>query len=510
MDDINFIQNTFEDKIEDPIIPIVYLVEDDEFLGRTIKKYFSKKLGLETRLFHSGKDFINQLDDLVFEDHNRKILFLTDISLEDGFDGLSLIDYLNEKKLTFCSIVMTGFASIENAIAATKKGAYHYLTKPFELDDLSKLVLDALVNVFGISVDSLLKSSDEPSAISISSLIGSLKPQTIKEDDIFCGMIGRSAKMRQVFERIQKVAATDSTVFITGPSGTGKELVAKAIHQLSNRREEKKVSVNCGAIPSELLESELFGHIKGSFTGAIADRQGRFEMADKGTIFLDEIGDMPLLLQVKILRVLQNKTIEPVGFENSKEVNVRVITATHKNLEQAVKDGSFREDLFYRLNVIPIKIPSLKERKEDIPLLISYFLEKYVSADGRNAIEFSIDTLELLLTYEWPGNVRELENLIERLVILKGGQTITPQDLPQKFYQDRQGSGNDLSSILKLPEDGVNLKDLITEIENSLIIQALEITGGNKNQASKLLKLNRTTLIEKMKKKNLNIDSLNQ
>jgi len=262
------------------------------------------------------------------------------------------------------------------------------------------------------------------------------------------------------------------------------------------------VSVNCGAIPSELLESELFGHVKGAFTGAISDRKGRFELANRGTIFLDEIGDMPLLLQVKILRVLQTKSFEAVGGNKQIKTDTRIITATHRNLEKSVAEGNFREDLFYRLNVIPIKIPPLRDRKEDIPLLISYFLSKFVSADGRNSIEFNDQALELLLSYSWPGNVRELENLIERLVILRGGSVIRAEDLPAKIFETAPFY-NQVQSTINLPEEGLDLRKTLSDLEDTLIIQALSRTGGNKNQASKLLQLNRTTLIEKMKKKNL-------
>ena len=319
---------------------------------------------------------------------------------------------------------------------------------------------------------------------------------------MFCGMIGRSPQMKKVFERIQKVAASDSTVLVTGPSGTGKELVANAIHHLSIRKPGPMVSVNCGAIPAELLESELFGHEKGAFTGAISSRKGRFELANQGTIFLDEIGDMPLLLQVKLLRVLQNRTIERVGATITTPIDVRIVTATHRDLEKRVQEGDFREDLFYRLNVIPIRIPSLKERREDIPLLISHFLGRFVSADGRNRIDFDDEALEVLMSYDWPGNVRELENLIERLVILRGGGVVGARDLPAKFLEGRPGIIS-TSSMITLPQDGLDLKQVLGEIEDSLIAQALERTDGNKNQASKLLRVNRTTLIEKMKKKGL-------
>jgi transcriptional regulator with PAS, ATPase and Fis domain len=311
--------------------------------------------------------------------------------------------------------------------------------------------------------------------------------------------------MKDVFRRIEKVALTDSTVLITGASGTGKELIAHAIHSLSSRNTNSKISVNCGAIPKDLLESELFGHIKGSFTGAISDRKGRFELANKGSIFLDEIGDMPHILQVKLLRVLQSRTIEAIGSSNPIDIDARVIAATHRDLEKMVGEGSFREDLFYRLNVIPISLPALKARREDIPLLISYFINKFISADRSNEITFRDDALELLLSYDWPGNVRELENIIERLVILRGGNEILPEDLPAKIFRHNPLATDHYKHIFELPEEGVHLKKVLSDIEDSLILQALSFTDGNKNQASKLLNLNRTTLIEKLKKKSLHI-----
>ncbi|OIQ16864.1 MAG: hypothetical protein BM556_14315 [Bacteriovorax sp. MedPE-SWde] len=476
-------------------MPTIYLVEDDKLLSQSIVLYLSRKMGLKVEHFEGPNEFLQYLGE---EDSNEEFCLLTDISFENsGTDGLYLIDVLKEKGYNFTSIVMTGFASIETAIAATKKGVFHYLTKPFELDVLAELVVRAMTQRMG--VDSALfnaKEKETPQGEKI-------KLITPREDDFFCGMIGRSKAMKKIFERIRKVASSNSTVLIGGPSGTGKELVAQAIHKISSRVEENLVTVNCGAIPSDLLESELFGHEKGAFTGAISTRMGRFEVANRGTIFLDEIGDMPLLLQVKLLRVLQNREIERVGSTSPISVDVRIVTATHRDLDKSVAEGDFREDLYYRLNVIPIKIPALKDRREDIPLLISYFLSRFVSADGRNSIDFQDETLEILTNYEWPGNVRELENLIERLVILKGGSTIRPEDLPPKILALSNHSVINTDDLYQLPDDGLNLKKFMTTVEESLIKQALDKTKGNKNQASKLLQMNRTTLIEKMKKRNI-------
>jgi len=486
--DYSFLLNGFEFEND----PEIILVEDDPSLGETLRAYIEKKTQLRVRLYTSPQECIDGLE----SSPPSLFCLVTDISFEEsGIDGLYLIDILKDKKYKFISIVMTGFASIEGAIKATKQGVYHYLTKPFEMKSLLELLVGSLEKEFSFPKERILR--DELQKFQFGTKLN-LKMEGPEAEDIFQGIVGRSRVMKNVFERIKKVAESGSTVFISGPSGTGKELVAKAIHNLSPRNENELVSVNCGAIPQELLESELFGHVKGAFTGAISDKIGRFEVADKGSIFLDEIGDMPLLLQVKILRVLQNREIEKVGGHKNKVIDVRIITATHKDLENEVKNGNFREDLFYRLNVIPIVIPSLSQRKEDIPLLISYFLKRFSSADGRNTLSFDDSALELMVNYSWPGNVRELENLIERLVILKGGQKIKACDLPSKFYTESNTINT--SSIVELPTEGLNLKSMISEIEYSLIQQAIERTKGNKNQASKLLGLNRTTLIEKMKK----------
>lgn len=515
MEDFNFLHDTFEDssnktnsKDRDDmesfgLNPKIIVVEDDKILGLSIKKYLMKTLDCEVELFTSSIDCLTYL--FAMPNRAEQFCLITDISLEAGADGLLLIDNLKDKGFNFVSIAMTGFASIENAIAATKKGVYHYLTKPFELENLQKLVIEAISNKLGINISRLNSKESNSLGKMQGKTIRNIKIESPTEEDMFCGMIGRSNLMKQVFERIEKVALTESTVLITGPSGTGKELVAGAIHSLSARGKMPKVSVNCGAIPGELLESELFGHMKGSFTGAISNRKGRFEVANHGSIFLDEIGDMPVLLQVKLLRVLQSRTIEPVGSTDTIKIDTRVIAATHRDLEAMVSDGKFREDLFYRLNVIPIRIPSLKERREDIPLLISYFVNRFTSADRSNEIRFSDKALEMLIEYDWPGNVRELENIIERLVILRGGNEILPEDLPAKIFRHNPLATDHYKHIFELPQDGVDLKKVLSDIEDSLILQALSYTDGNKNQASKLLTLNRTTLIEKLKKKALHI-----
>lgn len=340
-----------------------------------------------------------------------------------------------------------------------------------------------------------------------------LKPQENSSTDTYphflCStIIGTSRQMMSLFELIEKVAESSATVLIHGESGTGKELAAKAIHQLSSRSSQNFVPVNCAAIPDELLESELFGHVKGAFTGAHSNRIGRFEMADRGTMFLDEIGDMKPNLQVKLLRVLQSKEFEAVGSTKSQKVDVRIIAATNQNLEEMVAAKDFREDLFYRLSVIPINIPALRERRSDIPILINHFLGRFNLDKKRLVKGFSRDALDILCNYDWPGNVRELENLVERLVILKESGLITPDDLPEKYL-----SGRSLTRAVapashaddQLPAGGVCLNSAVEEFENRLISQALHQTGGNKKEAAELLNLKRTTLIEKLKKKNLQL-----
>lgn len=501
MDDMNFLHQNL-DGASTTSLPPVIIVEDDKLLGLSLKKYLEQTLKLRVELFTSSEDCLMNFA----KTHPRQAPFclISDISLEQGSDGLLLIDILKERGFEFVSIVMTGFASIETAIAATRKGVFHYLTKPFELENLKKLVIEAIQTKLATALPREVVLEGE-GVFTKSKLQSRVKLERPTVEDTFEGMIGRSRAMKDVFERIYKVAKTDSTILIMGPSGTGKELVASAIHKLSNRSSKNRVSVNCGAIPGELLESELFGHIKGAFTGAISNRKGRFELAEAGTIFMDEIGDMPLHLQVKLLRVLQERQIELVGSNELVDIDVRVIAATHRDLEKAVAEGKFREDLYYRLNVIPIRIPALKDRREDIPLLISHFLDRFVSADRSNEISFSPLAMDLILGYDWPGNVRELENVIERLVILRGGNEILPEDLPAKIFRSNPLATQQYKTLFELPEVGVDLKQILSDIEDSLIMQAMNRTRGNKNQASKLLTLNRTTLIEKMKKKNLEI-----
>lgn len=409
-------------------------------------------------------------------------LALIDLRLPDG-DGIDLMTKIKAHHPNTKFIILTGFASIETAVEATQKGAYHFITKPFNLEEVLNIIDNVLTHT----------KLEEENYHLRSALHTRYK---------FKNIIGQSDEIKQVMSLIERVADSESTVLITGDSGTGKELVAKAIHYNSPKAKAPFVPINCGAIPGELLESELFGHVKGAFTGATQNRIGRFEMAEGGTIFFDEIGDMSPSLQVKLLRVLQERKFEPVGSTKTISANVRVIAATNINLEKAVDEGRFREDLFYRLNVIPITIPSLRERPTDIPLLIHYFIEHFNKHKTEKITGISPEALDLLFNYNWPGNVRELENLMERMSILKRFGTIQAIDLPDRYRQRDISLAKDPKQI-EIPDAGMDFNSAVDTYENALILQALEKTGWNRNQAAILLRLNRTTLVEKIKKKGL-------
>lgn len=322
-----------------------------------------------------------------------------------------------------------------------------------------------------------------------------------KRSSIFQSIVTRDADMQRVFRIAEKVSDSQSTVLILGESGTGKELIARAIHEVSGCT-GAFVPVNCGAIPDNLLESELFGHERGAFTGAVASKPGRFVLADNGTIFLDEIGEMSPHLQVKLLRVLQDKVVESVGGTKPRKVNLRVIAATHVDLKEKVKAGTFREDLYYRLQVVPVELPPLRARTGDISILLEHFSKVYAKQNNRRPLLFSREVLELFSEYSWPGNVRELENLVERLSVLSDGDAVYLSDIPD-YFKHHTGSHALRTFFGELPEDGIDFNAVIDELENCLISQALERTGGNKKAAARLLRLNRTTLVEKIKKKGL-------
>lgn len=326
--------------------------------------------------------------------------------------------------------------------------------------------------------------------------------QRLKRDCRFDDIIGQSGKMQAIFQLVEKVADCDSTILINGETGTGKGLVAKAIHRNSKRRAKPFIAINCGAIPENLLESELFGHVRGAFTGATCSKLGKFELANGGTILLDEIGDMSADLQVKVLKVLEEGEFEQVGGSKTIKVDVRIIAATHRDLAEEVKRGNFREDLFYRLYVIPMSLPSLRERKSDIPYLVSHFLQQSNAHNNRQVDGIADEALETMISYSWPGNVRELKNLVERLVVLKGSGKISSQDLPPELLH----GGNfeaEPSCIIEISDEGICLNSAVTEFEKALILQSLEKTKWVKNKAAKLLHLNRTTLVEKIKRHQL-------
>jgi two-component system response regulator PilR (NtrC family) len=318
----------------------------------------------------------------------------------------------------------------------------------------------------------------------------------------FFGMVSECNEMQKIFAVVEKVAKTNATVLVLGESGTGKELIAKALHRISGRT-GRLVPVNCGAIPEEILESELFGHEKGSFTGAINTRIGRFQLADKGTIFLDEIGEMSPKLQVKLLRVLQERKIEPVGSTKSIDIDVRVVAATNKDLREEVKAGRFREDLYYRLQVVPVELPALRLRSNDAALLATHFLERATQNLGVNRLTFAPATLNILAQYTWPGNIRELENLIERLAVLADGDVLTPDMLPEYIAGNPREETHVIELATEIPADGIDFNQLVDDYETKLIMSALSKTKGNKKAAARLLQLNRTTLVEKIKKKGL-------
>ncbi len=455
---------------------IVLVVEDNPVEAEVLQEIL-QEAGYHTEVAFDGEEGIKKLEDNFYD------IVITDLSMP-RLTGMEVLDYVvNYAQETVC-IILTGHGSIKSAVEAIKKGAYDYLTKPLRRDEIL-LVLEKALDT------RRLRRENEY-----------LRKQLWKEQG-YGEIIGKSAPMKRVFSLIERVADTDSTVLILGESGTGKELVARAIHQASSRRKGPFVPVNCGAIPEELLESELFGHEKGAFTGAIKTRLGRFELAHGGTIFLDEIAEMSSKLQVKLLRVLQEKTIERVGGTHTISIDIRIIAATNKNLEEEVQKKNFREDLYYRLNVIPIYLPPLRERKDDIPLLVNHFIQKFNQQKRRDIQGIEPEALDLLLRHDWPGNVRELENVIERMIILAEEETITKADIPEYI----RGSIEERAFVpledVEIPEEGINLPKLVSEFEKRLILKALDKTGWVKNRAAKLLHINRTTLIEKMKKQKI-------
>lgn len=450
---------------------IKILVVDDDDSGREALSTLLRLSGYDVTSAETGESALDLIDCQQYQ------VIVSDLFLPDknGFDILQSV-----RKVSPVSevIVVTGHASAQSAVRAMKEGAFDYITKPIDFDELKIVVLKALEKQKLMSENKYLRRQ----------LQGRFE---------FNNIIGNSPAMSLVFERMSRIVKTDSAVLVSGESGTGKELVARALHYNGIRRERPFVAVNCSAIPEALLESELFGHVRGAFTGAIKDKPGKFEAANHGTIFLDEIGTLPLHLQAKLLRVLQEHEVERVGSNKTVKLHVRVISATNADLENMVKRGAFREDLYYRLNVIPLHLPPLRERQQDIMHLTAFFLEKQCRLMGRAPCSISKQAFEALERYSWPGNVRELENLIERMIVLTDAAVITLDDVPATIVGEK--TGGDVCCV-KMPSGGVDLVATISRIEHTLISEALESAGGVKARAAALLGINRTTLVEKIKR----------
>jgi two-component system response regulator AtoC len=414
-------------------------------------------------------------------------IVITDLQMP-GIDGLEVIDRISKLDSKIITIVMTGYGTIDYAVRTMKAGAFDFITKPFGSDTVSLVVKRA------IEVQKLKQENH-------------LLRKAVREQYRFEHLIGTSMPMRRVLDFVEKVADSESTVLIQGESGTGKELIARMLHFNSMRRDRPLVPVNCGAIPENLLESELFGHEKGAFTGAAHTRLGRFELAHGGTLFLDEIGEMPLPLQVKLLRAVQERCFERVGGNKTIHVDVRIIAATNQNLEQAVAERRFRQDLYYRLHVIPIEVPALRERRSDIPLLVNHFIERLNEQRKTEIAGVESEALTRLTEYDWPGNIRELENLVERAVVLKKKGWITVADLPDRMAKAASSQADVPDHFIRFSEDGINLTKELEQYENRLIGEALRKANGVTSKAAQLLQLNRTTLVEKLKRKGFDAKS---
>jgi len=438
------------------------LVVDDEKSMCDFLEIMLKKEGYDVTCTTRGEEALELLE------HNLYNMVLTDIRMP-GVDGFEILRKTKDVSPDTAVIMITAYGSPEGAVAAMKEGAYDYVTKPFRIDEVKLTIRKALERSALLQENIQLR-------------------QVVEERFKFWNLIGKSPKMQRVYELVEKVSESKANVLITGESGTGKELVAKAIHYNSPRKSKAFVPINCGAIPENLLESELFGHIKGSFTGAIANKRGLLEVADGGTLFLDEVGELPLSLQVKLLRVIQDREFKRVGGTEDIKVDVRLVSASNQNLEQKVLQGTFREDLFYRLDVIQIHLPPLRERKEDITLLANHFVRKYVTETGKDIREISPEAFRLLLSYDFPGNVRELENIIERSLTLETSPVIAEPAI--RSYINERTISKTTPPSLEIPEEGINLNRVVEDLEKALIIKALEKTGGTKKKAAELLGMN--------------------
>jgi DNA-binding NtrC family response regulator len=444
------------------------LVADDEAIMREVLSDLLSSESYQVDLAENGSQALEMIRE------NDYGVALLDLKMPD-MDGLQVLEEIKKMESGPKALILTAFASIDTAIKATKLGAYHYIEKPFKNDILLLTVKNAMMQFLQDKEIQRLRN-------------------TLRERYSFQNIIGKSAAMQQIFELISQVAPRRSTVLIEGESGTGKELVAKAIHASSGRADAPFVAINCGNIPSELLESELFGHVRGAYTGATSSKKGLFEAGDGGTLFLDEVATISMEIQSKLLRVIQEREFRRLGGLENIKVDVRIIAATNTDLQAAVRQGTFRDDLYYRLNVIVIKIPPLRERAEDIPLLSEHFIRKYAEENQRDSFVLDPSAMKILMDYNWPGNVRELENVIERAVVLSPGKSIAADLFPRNITMPFPETPD------CLVQDGASLKEKVESFEKAIILAALEKTEGNQKKAAQLLSVNATTLSEKLKR----------
>jgi len=449
------------------------LVVDDEVNMQVVLRAMLKKEGYEVRTALDGREALKVLADDAID------VVVTDLKMPN-LDGMGLLERVAAEYPTVPVIMITAHGTVATAVDALKKGAFDYITKPFEQDELKNVVLKA-IKTRRLSDEEFVAGADDIDRY---------------------GIVGGSEPIQEIFETIKRVAPTTTTILISGETGTGKELIANAIHVNSPRKDNPFIKINCAAIVETLMESELFGYEKGAFTGAVVTKPGRFELAHKGTLFLDEVGELSKEMQVKLLRVIQEQTFERVGGLKTIKVDVRLITATNRNLFQDVKEGRFREDLFYRLNVLPIQLPALRERRDDIPVLISYFVDRFRKKLGREIQGLEEDVLDLFVNYDWPGNIREMENLLERLVLMARGQTIAMADVPEEIRQAVYEQ-----SLLPPEKKPSQFKEFIRshteEAERQLLARCLEECDGNVTRAAQRLGLSRKGLQLKMIKYNL-------
>jgi two-component system response regulator PilR (NtrC family) len=452
------------------------LVIDDEEVMREILESLLTQDGYRVKLATSGQE------GLEIAGREPVDLAIVDVMLPDR-SGIDVLDELKKSAPELVVVMITAFASVETAIEAMKRGALDYVTKPFKNDEVRVVVANGMKQRRLVDENRTLK-------------------EALHDRQRFDVLVGKSSRMQEVYSLIQQVAASKSTILITGESGTGKELVARAIHNYSTRKQKQFVPVNSGSLPPDLLESNLFGHVKGAFTGAVSPKKGLFEIADEGSIFLDEIATVPLETQAKLLRVIQEKEFMRLGGVDVIRVDARIIAATNTDLKALVDEGAFREDLYYRLNVINVFLPPLRQRKDDIPLLAQHFLKKYGDENGRPGLQIATDAVQSLLDYDWPGNVRELENVIERAVVLADGPVINRRLIPEHV---RSGPSFRLPQVV-VPEEGISFREVITGFEKRLIESSLKTSGGVQKKAAQLLGLKPTTLNEMIKRYNITLE----